>query len=57
MSRKVIVSDRRGREVEMRSMAHTAREMGIGLATLRRRVADGNWIHREGYVAVRVRTA
>lgn len=51
----VIVYDRQGREVESTNMAKTAREMGIGVSTLQRRVKDGNWIHRDGYVPVRVR--
>lgn len=55
MSKAVEVYDRQGRSVRVRSMAETARIMGIGLNTLRRRVADGNWIIRDGYVPVKVK--
>lgn len=53
--RQILVSDRRGREIEMRSIALTAREMGIAPSTVKKRLDDGNWIHRVGYVPVRVR--
>ena len=57
MSRKVIVYDRRGREIEMPSVARTAREMGVSQKLIYKRIGDGLWIHRDGYVAVRVKTA
>ena len=56
MSRKVIVYDRRGREIEMPSVARTAREMGVSQKLIYKRIGDGLWIHRPGYVSVRVRT-
>lgn len=55
MSKVVEVYDKKGRSVRVRSMAETARIMGIGLNTLKRRVADGNWIIRDGYVPVKVK--
>ena len=51
----IIVSDSGGREVVVRNLRKTAEVMGIHENTLRKRVADGNWIHREGFVPVRVR--
>lgn len=53
----VIVFDRQGREMRMPSIARAAREMGIHVTQLQRRLKDGNWIRREGYVSVRVRKA
>ena len=55
MSRRVTVYSRDGREVEMASIAKTAREMGVSQSLIHRRLKDGLWIHRDGYVAVRVR--
>ena len=55
MSRAVTVYDRAGREITLPSIARTAREMGIHVTQLQRRLKDGNWIRREGYCAVRVR--
>lgn len=52
----IIITDSLGRQVEMRNLKKTARVMGIHENTLRNRVRDGNWIHREGYVPVRART-
>ena len=57
MSRRVTVYSRDGREVEMASIAKTAREMGVSQSLIHRRLKDGLWIHRPGYVSVRVRTA
>lgn len=57
MSRYVTVYDRQGREIQMPSIRRTAREMGVSESTIRSRLRDGNWIHRDGYVPVRVRTA
>ena len=57
MSRKVIVYDRKGTEIIMPSIARTAREMGVSESFLQKRIKDGFWIHRDGYVPVRVRTA
>lgn len=54
MSKAVEVYDKKGRSVRVRSMAETARIMGIGLNTLKRRISDGNWIIRDGYVPVKV---
>lgn len=55
MSRAITVYDRRGREIEMPSIKKAAREMGVSENLLRRRINDGLWIHREGYVPVRVK--
>jgi hypothetical protein len=55
MSRYVTVYDRQGREIQMPSIRRTAREMGVSEFTIRARLRDGNWIHRDGYVPVRVR--
>ena len=55
MSKKVTVYDRQGREIEMPSVARTAREMGVSQSLIHRRLKDGLWIHRPGYVSVRVR--
>ena len=55
MSRYVTVFDRQGREIRMPSIRRTAREMGVSEWTIRNRLRDGNWIHRDGYVPVRVR--
>jgi len=57
MSKKVIVSDRKGTEITMPSIAKTAREMKVSESFLHHRIKDGYWIHRDGYVPVRVRTA
>lgn len=57
MSQPVTVYDRAGREITLPSIARTAREMGIHVTQLQRRLKDGNWIRREGYVSVRVRKA
>ena len=54
--RAVIVYDRSGREVRVPSVAECARRIGIAGTTLRNRIRDGRWIHRDGYVPVRVRT-
>ena len=56
MSQPVTVYDRAGREITLPSIARTAREMGIHVTQLQRRLKDGGWIRREGYVPVRVRT-
>ena len=55
MSKRVTVYSRDGREIEMPSVAKTAREMGVSQSLIHRRLKDGLWIHRDGYVAVRVR--
>lgn len=55
MSQPVTVYDRAGREVTLPSIARTAREMGIHVTQLQRRLKDGCWIRREGYVSVRVK--
>lgn len=57
MSQPVTVYDRDGREITLPSIARTAREMGIHVTQLQRRLKDGCWIQREGYVSVRVRRA
>lgn len=54
--REVIVYDRSGREVRVPSVAECARRIGIAGTTLRNRLRDGRWIHRDGYTPVRVRT-
>ena len=53
--RSIEVYDRSGNVIRMRSIAITAREMKISSITIRKRLADGNWIIRDGYVPVRVR--
>lgn len=53
--RTITISDGRGREITMPSVARASREMGVPASTLRNRLKDGNWIHRDGYVPVRVR--
>ena len=55
--RSVEVYDRSGNVIRMRSIARTAREMKVSKTTIRRRLADGHWIIRDGYVPVRVREA
>ena len=55
--RSIEVYDRSGNVIRMRSIARTAREMRISPITIRRRLADGLWIIRDGYVPVRVREA
>ena len=55
MSKPITIYDRRGREIEMPSIKKAAREMGVSENLLRRRINDGLWIHREGYVPVRVK--
>ena len=57
MSKKIIVYDRKGNEITMPSIAKTAREMKVSEHLLYNRVRDGLWIHRDGYVPVRVRIA
>lgn len=57
MSQPVTVYDRAGREITLPSIARTAREMGIHVTQLQRRLKDGNWILRPGYVAVKVKRA
>lgn len=54
--RAVIVYDRSGREIRVPSVTECARRIGIAGTTLRNRLKDGRWIHRDGYVSVRVRT-
>lgn len=56
MSKPITVYDRVGREIQMSSIAKTSREMGIPTTVIQRRLKDGGWIRREGYVPVRVRT-
>ncbi len=53
--RAVIVYDRSGREIRVPSVAGCARRMGMAVTTLRNRLKDGRWIHRDGYTPVRVR--
>lgn len=55
MSKRVVVYDRRGREIEMPSVSKTAREMGVSQGLIHKRIKDGLWIHRDGYVPVRVK--
>lgn len=55
--KSIEVYDRSGNVIRMRSIARTAREMKISPITIRRRLADGLWIIRDGYVPVRVREA
>lgn len=55
MSIYVTVYDRQGREIQMPSIRRTAREMGVSEFTIRARLRDGGWIHRDGYVPVRVK--
>ena len=55
--REVIVYDRQGREIRLPSIARLARETGLHRTAIARRLNDGGWIKREGYVPVRVRTA
>ena len=55
MSKPITIYDRRGREIEMPSIKKAAREMGVSEKLIQRRLADGLWIHREGYVPVRVK--
>jgi len=52
----VIVYDRSGREIRVPSVAECARRMDMTVTTLRNRLHDGRWIHRDGYRPVRVRT-
>ena len=51
----IIVSDSGGREVELPSIARMARETGLHRTEITRRIKDGGWIKREGFVPVRVR--
>jgi len=53
--RSVVVFDGKGRQIEMPSIALTAKEMGMPPSTVWKRISDGNWIHRDGYVPVKVR--
>ena len=55
MSRPIIVYDKKGREVMMPSISKAAKAMGISDKQIYDRLKDGNWIHREGFVPVRVR--
>lgn len=55
MSKPITVYDRVGREIQMPSIAKTSREMGIPTTVIQRRLKDGCWIQRDGYVSVRVR--
>lgn len=51
----VEVYDRSGRVIRMRSIAKTAREMGVSESLIYKRLQDGLWIHRKGYAPVKVR--
>ena len=53
--RAVIVYDSKGREIRLPSIARMARETGLHRTAIARRLKDGGWIKREGYVPVRVR--
>ena len=53
--RAIIVYDRQGREIKLPSIARMARETGLHRTAIARRLNDGGWIRREGYVPVRVR--
>lgn len=53
----IIVYDSKGREIRLPSIARMARETGLHRTAIARRLNDGGWIKREGYVPVRVRTA
>ena len=53
--RAIIVSDRQGREIELPSIERMARETGLHRTEITRRIKDGGWIKREGFVPVRVR--
>lgn len=55
MSKAVEVYDRHGRSFSFPSIAKAARELRMDYSVVKTRVRDGNWIHRDGYVAVRVR--
>lgn len=55
--RKVIVSNRDGLSVTLKSVNETARSLGTTDTTIRTRIRDGNWIHRKGSCAVKVRYA
>ena len=54
--RAVTVYDKAGREITLPSIARMARETGLHRTEIARRLKDGGWIRREGYVPVRVRT-
>ena len=53
--RAVTVYDKAGREITLPSIARASREMGLHRTEIARRLKDGGWIRREGYVPVRVR--
>ena len=53
----IIVYDKQGREIKLPSIARMARETGLHRTAIDRRLKDGGWIRREGYVSVRVRKA
>ena len=51
----IIVYDSQGREITLPSIARMARETGLHRTAIARRLRDGGWIRREGFVPVRVR--
>lgn len=53
--RAVTVYDKAGREITLPSIARASREMGLHRTEIVRRLKDGGWIRREGFVPVRVR--
>lgn len=55
MGIRVEVYDRSGRSIEMPSITSAAVAMNVSAVTIRRRLRDGLWIVRDGYVPVRVR--
>ena len=54
--RAIIVYDSQGREIRLPSIARMARQTGLHRTAIARRLKDGGWIRRDGYVPVRVRT-
>lgn len=54
--RTIIISDGKGNEVALPSIAKAARELGVCESILHKRIKDGNWLHRKnGGVPVKVR--
>lgn len=51
----VVIFNRMGNEYLCDSIAQAAQALNVNRATLRRRIGDGNWIHTDTGVAVRVR--